>query len=785
MKSCFFNKTLAVLIAFVLVAPQAFFIAPQKAYADTTPTGPLDALTSSFRNDVNKIPSFTSSFGQGPGEFSPLYNQKYDAVISAGGTVEEAKAAGTAATGETAEGVASSGCVGSLGAAASAVAAEFSSTNIATPHGGSPAQVYAAAGQCLTSTIQLIQQTISAVSQVSTQAAMAALVFDKYVLQPLAFVLSGRLLKLISAGVIAFVIGKANGTGIPQFVADLQVSLQTVSDARSLAFLNAYMRSSRSPYAGSIVSALRKEYFNKTSLAGFWAQNMDTLRRTSPNPLGFLAGNWQLGGVGAWFALTTQIQNNPYTLYLGAQRQLANLIGPGVGGATGARLNELAYGQGFASWCGASDEFLGTLTTNTAAASNAAAVDQSANDAYDAAYNEAIARGGNPADIAYDDAFAAEKALGKSDSEAYAAAKAARTAAGNISPEAYAKAAGTAAKTAAFARAASLNRANATPEGINPGDPCTNADGTTGTIKTPGSVIVASLNKVLGGEQDNVVRMGNVGPEINNILANIATVIKTVDFAAKILGGPGSGGLFGVNTPSGANSSSLFRQQFGSPGNNLGVTNSNVLAGAAELPTSGADMLKRIAQYEPAVNIIRDAANTASTSVASLADFCTAQQTIASSTLSSTGNPLDLTNLKKFISASTAQVDAARIALATSVAPVLAQTAAASTTIARARAMVQKVQTELKSDAAGAGGAYTADIQALGTMSPTLADVANAQQNTIQAGGQTATANPPGSLAISGGTLIDRMKLIGTNAAALRPACTAPAPTPLSAPAIF
>ena len=592
------------------------------------------------------------------------------------------------------------------------------------------------------STITAIKSTITAIAAPVAAAAEVAQQINDYVLQPLAFVLSGNLLKLMTAGVISFVIGKANGTGIPQFVVDVQKSFQTVSDVRTLAYFDQYMRSSQSPYTGSIVSALRKEYLNKTSLAGFWAANMDTLARSSPNVNAFLAGNWSQGGVGAWFALTTQIQNNPYTKYQNARDQLGNLIGPGAGGATGVRAAQLAQNQGFTSWCGSSDGFLGSITTTSTPFGDAAAAATAANAAYTAAYNAAAVDPTNAT-------LQADVVTARNAADAAAAAYAA-------------------------ARASSDAAANASPIGVNPGDPCTNKDGTPGTIKTPGSVIVAGLNKVLGGQQDSVVRMGNVGGEINKILGNIATVIKTVDFAVKILGGPGSGGLFGVDQPSGSNSTSRLMQYQNSPGN-LGVTQASVYQTAATLPSSGSDKLSLVAQYESAWNSIRGAANTASTSVTALASFCITQRGIASSTLATSTLAADITNLTNFMNTSNAQASAAQTALATEIAPVLAQADTASAAIAAARAMVQKVQTELNSGAEGAGGAYAADIQTLQAMSPTMQDVANAQQNAQVFG--TSVASPEGSLAVSGGSSVDQMNLISTNAAALQSVCTAPAPS--------
>ena len=592
--------------------------------------------------------------------------------------------------------------------------------------------------------IGVIKETITAATAITSDAALVALQFNAFVLQPLAFVLSGNLLKAITAGTIAFVIGKANGTGIPQFVADIQVSLQTVSDTHTLAFFDQYIRSSRSPYAGSIISALSKEYLNKTSLAGFWAQNMDTLRATSPNIYGYMGGNWALGGVGSWFALTTQTQNNPYLLYQATQGQLASIIGPGVGGATGARIADVARSGGFVSWCGSGDGFLGSMSTGVASGANAAAVDTAGAAAYNNAYENSIADG---------DSIEEAQTL-------------ARIAESN-------------AKVSAFDRARAANAGN-TVLGVSPGDPCTNADGTTGTIKTPGSVIVAGLNKALGGEQDNVARMGNVGPQINQILANIGEVLKTVQFASQILGGPGSGGLFGVDQPRPGQTRSGLQQYANAPGN-LGVTNSTILTSAATLPSSGADMLDRVAQYESAINTIRNAANTASINVTSLISLCIAQQQIASSTLAN-GNATDLENLASFTNSSTAQLNAAQNAFSTQIAPVLSRTVTASTTIATARAMVQKVQAELNSSVAGDEAVYAADLEMLRTMPPSLNDLSVALQDATIAPEATAIAEPPSSLAVSGGFLINRLNLISANAVALTPVCTAPAPTFVSAP---
>ncbi|MFA5996391.1 MAG: hypothetical protein WC790_01560 [Candidatus Paceibacterota bacterium] len=535
-------------------------------------------------------------------------------------------------------------------------------------------------------TISAIQNTITAIATPISAAANVAMQIDAYVLQPLAFVLSGNLMKALTAGVIAFVIGKANGTGAPQFVVDVMKSYQTVADSAALSYLK-QVNNTNSPFAGSISSALRNDYLTKSSLSGFWAANMNSLAASSPNVPAYLSGNWSQGGVAAWFALTTRSENNPYRLYQNSQAQLAGVIGspPGGGGAVGVRAAQLDWGQGFMSWCGASD------TATQPAGNNP---DEASSDTY--------AAGNNP-----DEQSAA---------------------------------------------------------GVNPGDPCTNSDGTPGTVKTPGSVIKSTLDKVLGGQQDQIVRMGNVGPQITQILGNVASIMKTVNFAASLLGGSGSGGLFGVDSGSGSNSTSRLAEFQSAP--SLGGTTASVYQSAAvDRNINGSNMANQIALYQGAWNTITAATQTASSSVASLASFCLDAANTAKSDPS----------LSLFRDASLAQAAAADAALATLIAPVLEQSIDASLVIAGANAMILKVQNDLRSGSEGVGSTYAADMQRLQTMPPTPQDVARAQQN-AQAFGN-ATASPAGSLSIVAGSssTVDQMNLLSANATALKTSVCTPA----------
>ena len=101
--------------------------------------------------------------------------------------------------------------------------------------------------------------------------------------------------------------------------------------------------------------------------------------------------------------------------------------------------------------------------------------------------------------------------------------------------------------------------------------------------------------------------------------------------------------------------------------------------------------------------------------------------------------------------------------------------AATQALIARTEADVLAATSET-AGTSGAAGALSADTQALGAAPPTTADVVNAQSAATVTG--RATASPDGSLTVSGGTLIDQMNLISTNAEALKTSvCIEPSAT--------
>lgn len=551
------------------------------------------------------------------------------------------------------------------------------------------------------STVSAIQNTLNTISTYTNTAANYAKYINDYYLQPLAFIMSGQLMKALTASVLQFVIGKANGTGIPQFVTDVRQSLQSISNFQAQAYFR-QVSLTNSPFATSIAQSLGIDYNQKTTLAGFWAANMNTLGRGIPTyNNSYLAGNWSAGGIGAWFQLTTQSQNNPYLLYQNTQAQLQTQIGRGVGGSTGARLAELQQNQGFLSWCGAlpSDE----------KAQNAVATD-----------------------------FAACRANGISEADCTQAS----------------------------------GGASAEVQGINPGDACTDKDGNPGTVRTPGSVIKATLDKVLGSQQERLIGIGNISTQVNSILGNIGTVLNTINLARNILGGDSggisSGGLLGAGSSSGA----LTR--FGS--GSYGVTESQIQQGidssevtaarnvsttsaVAAIPsysgdpnnptntsgTAGSDMPARIQKFETAWSSIALSANMASSTLQSMMAVC-----------------------RSYWNGNSTYETAAWNALSSKVAPILTQAAGI-----KAITDAAKAQYDLVRSMSSSSSTYDAEVQKLNNMSPTGSDVATAEYNATAYG--AATANPTGSYSVSGGSIVDQMNLIRNNATAIQTsACTTP-----------
>jgi hypothetical protein len=527
---------------------------------------------------------------------------------------------------------------------------------------------------------------------ITTAGATLGSCVDDTILKPFARLMARIVLQQITTSTINWITGK-NGNGQPSFVVNLSLNLQSVGDAVALPFINQIRTGFNSPFGSAISSALQVNYNQKTSLAGFFSANQSTLPGSLQSQQAFLAGNWSQGGIPAWFALTTQCQNNPYCLYQTSESQL----GSNVSQAQTNRRQDLIQSQGFLSWCG-----------TTAAA---AQTQSQASGGYQACIDQC-----NNASGGYTASCADSCATNFSQSG------------GSIG--------------------------GATSNGINPGASCTNSDGTPGNIQTPGSVIHDYTQKaVVGAGIDQLVS----AQDLDQALGAIALALVN-----QVLSGSG---LLGASAPSSSSRPSAMTLLQSYAASN---------AAAATSATSLAQMtLAQLGTYTGAWNTITAAANTAKTSVDALVTYCNAQ---AKAPYASP-------------SVITAQVNAAQTALATLIAPILAQAQAALSSAAITQTLALKVQSEaaamtsVTSATTGAAGALTADTQALTAAPPSTANVVNAQADATATGAAVAlprpvypNTTPTVSLTVSGGTLVDRMSLISTNATKLQATCTPVAP---------
>jgi hypothetical protein len=577
-------------------------------------------------------------------------------------------------------------------------------------------------------TLTAVQTILGNVYKYTSMVADVANWINTNILQPLAFVMSGNLMKMLTASVVKFVVGTANGTGAPQFVANTQKSLQQLSDMKAGAYIS-QMGITGSPFASSIAVALGLNYSYSTSLGGYWQANMNTLRAgsrgisNSANIPAYLAGNWLQGGVAAWLALTTVPSNNPYMLYQNSQAKLSSLIGPGTGGATGARLSELSWGQGMMSWCGTSDA--ATYKQNAASTALQACRDQCDNQP--GGYTAACS---NHCDAAY-----------------------------------------------------SQNGGNIASGGINPGDPCTKTDGSglAGTIQTPGSTIKATLDKVLGGQQDKLVQMGNISGQITGILGNIGSIVNTINLASNILGGGSTGGLYNAGQPSGALST------FGAP---TDTTQASLTTGygvsQSSIESSATTSKAAIAAANPAdagaanANAIANAAAAGaaaayppgSTDLSATALIAAAQTRVqkyqiawSSINISAQDAKTALTTMATAChSINTTEEGLATTAIINEVNPVLGQVTSANGVVTAAQAQITSVQNESTT----ASTTYAADVQALSTMRPTSSELQTAQIDAQSANGYGVIINSSNPLSVSGGSIVDQMSRLKSQAEQLQ-----------------
>ena len=515
----------------------------------------------------------------------------------------------------------------------------------------------------------------SAVAQADMAADEESMWIKEYVLDPVAWGVAQGVLQGVTGSIVKVISNGAKGG--PMIVTNLQGHLQGVGDSQTSAFLLQFAANSKSPFAASISSSLRTNYIQNTSLAGFWAANQCTLSKSSPDINKFLAGNYSQGGTKAWFALTTQDQNNPYALYQNSQAQLGNV----VSGAQSARSAQINQGGGFLPMCNS-------------------------------------------------------------------------------------------------------NSTNSGRNGINIQDFCTNTNGSSGSVQTPGSIVMSSLNKSLGSGID---KMANAD-EISEMLASIA---------ASLVSNVVSTGIISMTQTSSS------RSGLSTAISSSAITNyQNAPPAPISIPVGPQvkQKIKNINQYKSDWDTIASSTQAASDSISTLINVCNNNIAYAQyeQTASTTPNSPGYKTLDNFIKTTAPAViaDAQNALASAEFTDVFDQYNEASSTVIAALAAAQTVQDEASSTDPSNAQNVANDIAAFLSMTPTSKDVSDADAKSQSVmnmvnpatlsinGGKSGYTNnfvftvPEGSLHLNrpsiDKSIIDGMNLLSTNATAMYVKCSIP-----------
>ena len=199
------------------------------------------------------------------------------------------------------------------------------------------AHAFLGVGDIVIDPTNLVQNTVSAVSDVATQ-------LKGYALDPLAWVLSKAVLQSVVKSTITSINKGPNGS--PQFATNLPALLQSVGDTAANQFVAqlASNGSISSPYQTSVASAVSNNYLQSSGSNGFFNQNPYTLNKVSQNPTAFYNGDLTNGGgMSAWMSAWSNPANNPF----GATLLATDELNGEVSNAQSVQKTELNWGQGF------------------------------------------------------------------------------------------------------------------------------------------------------------------------------------------------------------------------------------------------------------------------------------------------------------------------------------------------------------------------------------------------------------------------------------------------------
>ncbi len=202
-----------------------------------------------------------------------------------------------------------------------------------------PAQAIFGVGDIVIDPTNLVQNTIGAINDVANH-------FLTYILNPLAWALSKSLLQSVVKSTVNSINKGPNGSA--GYTTNLAADLKTAGDTAANSFIQQLQTngSIKSPYQTAVATAVGNSYLQSTSPTGYFTQNAYTLNKYSSNPTALYNGDLVHGGgltaeMNAW----SNPANNPFGATMIAQNGLASV----VENAKSLKLDEMNWGQGFAS----------------------------------------------------------------------------------------------------------------------------------------------------------------------------------------------------------------------------------------------------------------------------------------------------------------------------------------------------------------------------------------------------------------------------------------------------
>lgn len=199
----------------------------------------------------------------------------------------------------------------------------------------------------VTSPITITVQKLNLVESIISAANSAADHTLEYVLNGLAWDVANLAIESMTKSIVNWI--NSGFEGSPAFVTDLEYNLRGISDAVADRFFDELSVSTQdileTHIQDEVLDGVRLAYYLRTSPESFYVRYPNTLNQVSADSRAFLDGDFSQGGFNAWFSATMNLTNNPYGQQALLQDELSGLLAS----ATGNRLQELSWGNGFRS----------------------------------------------------------------------------------------------------------------------------------------------------------------------------------------------------------------------------------------------------------------------------------------------------------------------------------------------------------------------------------------------------------------------------------------------------